>query len=171
MRRAGAEAGVRHDRGVRRERSRAAPQPRRPDARPRHVVKMDFGALVGGYHADMTRTVAFGEPACRLREVYEVVRLSQQAGVDAVRAGVTGGEVDEAARAVIRDAGYGEAFEHASATASDWRSTRDRRFGPRGDPCPSGGNRRDGGTRDLPRTASAACGSRTWSRSPRDGCP
>jgi Xaa-Pro aminopeptidase len=76
------------------------------------VVKMDFGALVDGYHADMTRTVAFGEPPGELREVHELVRTAQQAGIDAVRAGATGAEVDAAARSVIEDAGHGERFTH-----------------------------------------------------------
>jgi Xaa-Pro aminopeptidase len=76
------------------------------------MVKMDFGALMGGYHSDMTRTVAFGEPSGRLRDVYEVVRRAQQAGIDAVRAGVTGGDVDEASRRVVRDAGFDHAFNH-----------------------------------------------------------
>ena len=56
------------------------------------VIKMDFGALFGGYHADMTRTVAFGEPATELRKIHDVVRQAQQAGIDAVREGVTGAE-------------------------------------------------------------------------------
>ena len=77
------------------------------------VVKMDFGCVVEGYHSDMTRTVSFGEPPGKLREVYEVVRAAQQAGVDAVRAGLKGGEADEASRRVIRDAGYGDAFKHS----------------------------------------------------------
>ncbi|MBI3648193.1 MAG: aminopeptidase P family protein [Actinobacteria bacterium] len=76
------------------------------------VVKLDFGALWGGYHADMTRTIAFGQPPAELRKVHDVVREAQQAGIDAVRAGVTGAEVDRAARKVIEDAGYGEAFSH-----------------------------------------------------------
>jgi Xaa-Pro aminopeptidase len=76
------------------------------------VIKLDFGAKVGGYHADMTRTVAFGEPAAELRKIHDIVRQSQQAGIDAVRAGVSGGEVDAVARAVIADAGYGERFTH-----------------------------------------------------------
>ncbi|MBA3728694.1 MAG: aminopeptidase P family protein, partial [Actinobacteria bacterium] len=65
------------------------------------IVKLDFGCVVEGYHSDMTRTVAFGDPPPRLREVYEVVRAAQQAGVDAVSAGVTGAEADRAARDVI----------------------------------------------------------------------
>lgn len=76
------------------------------------VIEMDFGALYGGYHADMTRTVAFGEPASELKKIHDVVRQAQQAGIDTVREGVSGAEVDAAARGVIEGAGYGEAFTH-----------------------------------------------------------
>ena len=76
------------------------------------VIKMDFGALVGGYHTDFTRTVAFGEPASELRKVHDVVAAAQQAGVDALRPGVRAGDVDRAARGVIEDAGYGDRFTH-----------------------------------------------------------
>jgi len=76
------------------------------------VIKMDFGALVGGYHADMTRTVAFGEPASELRKVHDVVAAAQQAGIDALRPGAAAGDVDRAARSVIEDAGYGDRFTH-----------------------------------------------------------
>ena len=76
------------------------------------IVKIDFGALWKGYHADMTRTVAYGDPGLQMREVYAVVQRSQQAGCDAVRAGVIGKDVDAVARGVIDDAGYGEAFGH-----------------------------------------------------------
>ena len=76
------------------------------------VIKMDFGALWGGYHADFTRTIAFGEPPPELRKIHDIVREAQQAGIDAVRAGATGGDVDHVARTVIEDAGYGERFLH-----------------------------------------------------------
>lgn len=76
------------------------------------VITMDFGALFGGYHADMTRTVAFGEPASELKKIHDVVRQAQQAGIDAVAEGVTGAEVDAAARGVIEGAGYGDRFTH-----------------------------------------------------------
>ena len=76
------------------------------------VIKMDFGALVGGYHTDMTRTVAFGEPVSELRKVHDLVAAAQQAGIDALRPGVSGGDVDRAARRVIDDAGYGDRFTH-----------------------------------------------------------
>jgi Xaa-Pro aminopeptidase len=76
------------------------------------VIKLDFGALYGGYHADMTRTVSFGEPASELKKIHDVVRQAQQAGIDAIRAGVSGTEVDAAARGVIDGAGYGANFTH-----------------------------------------------------------
>jgi Xaa-Pro aminopeptidase len=76
------------------------------------VIKLDFGALWAGYHADMTRTIAFGSPASELRKIHDVVREAQQVGIDAIRAGVGGESVDRAARAVIEDAGYGAYFLH-----------------------------------------------------------
>jgi Xaa-Pro aminopeptidase len=76
------------------------------------VIKLDLGALVEGYHADMTRTIAFGQPASELRKIHDVVRQAQEAAIDAVRPGVTGVEVDAAARSVIADAGYGARFVH-----------------------------------------------------------
>jgi Xaa-Pro aminopeptidase len=76
------------------------------------VIKLDFGALVGGYHADMTRTVAFGTPSDQMKQVHALVREAQQAGIDAVRAGVKGSDVDQASRAVIEAGGYAEAFSH-----------------------------------------------------------
>jgi Xaa-Pro aminopeptidase/Xaa-Pro dipeptidase len=77
------------------------------------VIKLDFGASVDGYHSDMTRTVAFGQPDPRLREIHEVVLLAQEAGAAAVRAGARAGDADAAARAVIREAGYGDRFGHS----------------------------------------------------------
>jgi len=76
------------------------------------VIKLDFGAMWEGYHADMTRTIAFGSPSSELKKIHDVVREAQQAGMDAIAAGVAGASVDEAARTVIADAGYGEYFLH-----------------------------------------------------------
>lgn len=76
------------------------------------AVVLDFGGLMYGYGSDTTRTVCVGEPTAEIREVHEVVRQAQQAGVDAARPGATCQDVDRAARAVITDAGYGEAFIH-----------------------------------------------------------
>jgi Xaa-Pro aminopeptidase len=76
------------------------------------LITMDFGAQYGGYHADMTRTVALGEPAGWQREIYELVAAAQRAGLDAVRPGADVGDVDAAARDLIRDAGHGDHFQH-----------------------------------------------------------
>jgi Xaa-Pro aminopeptidase len=95
----------------------AAEPHHRPTDRPLsrgEVVKMDFGCVVGGYRSDMTRTVAFGELDGRLREIYEVVRRAQQAGVDAVRPGVPCKEVDAATRGPIKEAGYGDQYGHGA---------------------------------------------------------
>jgi Xaa-Pro aminopeptidase len=76
------------------------------------LITMDFGALYGGYHADMTRTVALGEPAGWQREIYELVAAAQRAGRDAARPGADVAGVDAAARDLIRDAGHGDHFQH-----------------------------------------------------------
>jgi Xaa-Pro aminopeptidase len=76
------------------------------------LITMDFGAAYGGYHADMTRTVALGEPAGWQREIYELVAAAQRAGIDAARPGADVADVDAAARDMIRDAGHGEHFQH-----------------------------------------------------------
>ncbi|MGI8307297.1 M24 family metallopeptidase [Saccharopolyspora hattusasensis] len=75
-------------------------------------VKMDFGALVDGYHSDMTRTVVLGKPADWQREIYELVRASQAAGRGALSIGTEVKDVDAAARKLIEDAGFGEQFPH-----------------------------------------------------------
>ncbi|HLN66149.1 MAG TPA: Xaa-Pro peptidase family protein [Streptosporangiaceae bacterium] len=76
------------------------------------LITMDFGALYGGYHADMTRTVALGEPAGWQREIYDLVAAAQRAGIEAARPGADVADVDAAARDMIRDAGHGEHFGH-----------------------------------------------------------
>ena len=76
------------------------------------LVLLDFGGAVDGYRADLTRTVAIGEPDPRLREIHQLVVAANRAAVAAVRAGVTTGEIDEAARRVIRDGGHGDHFIH-----------------------------------------------------------
>lgn len=75
-------------------------------------VTMDFGAVWGGYHSDMTRTVAVGEVSEEMRLVYETVLKAQKAGLDKIKAGASCKEVDAAARQVITDAGFGKYFGH-----------------------------------------------------------
>jgi Xaa-Pro aminopeptidase len=97
----------------------AGPHGALPHAEPRDVeieagtlVVIDFGALVDGYCSDCTRTVATGELDGEAGEVYALVQRAQQAGLDAVRAGPSGREVDAAAREVIEEAGHGDEFGH-----------------------------------------------------------
>ena len=100
----------------------SGPNGAKPHARPSdrrvgegELVVLDFGALVDGYHSDMTRTVCLGSPATsRLAEIDHVVRASQAAGVAAVRAGVSAREVDDVCRQTIAEAGYGEFFVHGT---------------------------------------------------------
>lgn len=75
-------------------------------------VKIDFGALVAGYHSDMTRTFVLGKPAEWQREIYELVAAAQRAGRAALQPGAVLRDVDAAARDVIGDAGYAETFSH-----------------------------------------------------------
>ncbi|MCX4528711.1 MULTISPECIES: aminopeptidase P family protein [unclassified Streptomyces] len=76
------------------------------------MVVLDFGGLKDGYGSDISRTVHVGEPGAEERRVHDVVREAQQAGVAAVRPGVSCQEVDRAARAVITEFGYGDRFIH-----------------------------------------------------------
>ncbi|GAA4895854.1 M24 family metallopeptidase [Streptomyces coeruleoprunus] len=76
------------------------------------TVVLDFGGLMHGYGSDTSRTVHVGEPPAEVRRVHDVVRAAQQAGFEAVRPGAACQDVDRAARAVIREAGYGEYFIH-----------------------------------------------------------
>jgi Xaa-Pro aminopeptidase len=75
-------------------------------------VVLDFGARVGGYCADMTRTVVIGTASDRHREIYDIVSAANAAGAAAVRPGRAGSEIDGAARAIIADAGFGDHFGH-----------------------------------------------------------
>jgi Xaa-Pro aminopeptidase len=82
---------------------------------PGELVVLDFGALVEGYHSDMTRTLCVGEPASDdLVRMWDVVAESQRAGVAAVRSGVACADIDRACRDVIAEAGWAEAFLHGT---------------------------------------------------------
>lgn len=80
---------------------------------PGMFVTMDFGCVYEGYCSDMTRTVAVGQPTDEMERVYHTVLEAQRAGIAAARAGVTGSEVDRAARQAIQQAGYGFFFSHS----------------------------------------------------------
>jgi Xaa-Pro aminopeptidase len=99
----------------------SGPNGARPHARPtsRRIVEgdlvvLDFGALVDGYHSDISRTVMIGAPSPTQQRMLDVVLASQAAGVDAVGPDVEGAAVDRVCRSVIEEAGWGDAFLHGT---------------------------------------------------------
>lgn len=77
-------------------------------------VTFDIGAVYEGYHSDMTRTVAVGSVTDEMKEIYNTVLNAHYEGLKAVKAGVSGADVDKAARDIITQAGYGEYFGHST---------------------------------------------------------
>ncbi len=77
-------------------------------------VTLDYGAVVNGYHSDMTRTVAIGEVSEKQKNVYDIVLSAQRAAEKAAAPGVICSAVDKAARDIIAGAGYGEFFGHST---------------------------------------------------------
>jgi len=80
----------------------------------RGFVTLDFGVVLDGYLSDMTRTVHLGKALPGEREVYDSVLEAQEAAVAAVAPGVMAGEVDEAARSVLRRVGLDKYFSHST---------------------------------------------------------
>lgn len=75
-------------------------------------VLFDLGVIYNGYASDVTRTIAFGQVNTQKEEIYEVVLSAQKAAQEAVKPGMRAGELDQIARKVITDAGYGDYFTH-----------------------------------------------------------
>jgi Xaa-Pro aminopeptidase len=95
------------------------------------LVVWDMGAKLDGYCSDCTRTFAAGEPDAEAREIYELVRTAQAAGLGAVRAGVGGAEADEVARTLVREAGHGDRFGHGLGHGVGLEVHEAPRLGPR----------------------------------------
>ena len=76
------------------------------------MITFDFGALSGGYCADMTRTIALGEPDPQMRKIYDIVLHAQKTCQDALAPGKDCKAIDQIARDIIGEAGYGECFGH-----------------------------------------------------------
>lgn len=76
-------------------------------------ITIDFGCVYQGYCSDTTRTIAVGEVSDEMRRVYDIVLEAQLEGIAAARAGVSGKDIDGAAREVIEKAGYGKYFGHS----------------------------------------------------------
>jgi Xaa-Pro aminopeptidase len=75
-------------------------------------VTMDYGCTVNGYHSDMTRTIVVGKASERQKEIYRLVLTAQQAGIDALREGVQGKEIDGIARNIIDSTEFKGSFVH-----------------------------------------------------------
>jgi len=75
-------------------------------------LTIDFGVKLDGWCSDTTRTLCVGKPDDEMKKIYETVLLAQKAGIEAVRGGVKGLNVDTAARSLIESAGYGDYFGH-----------------------------------------------------------
>jgi Xaa-Pro dipeptidase len=76
------------------------------------LVLFDLGTMHAGYASDSSRTIAYGEPSAKQREIYEVDREAQQAAIEAAKPGITAAELDAVARNIIEKAGYGQYFIH-----------------------------------------------------------
>ncbi len=79
---------------------------------PGDLLVIDYGARVDGYLSDITRTFAIGEVSDEFAHIAEIVRAANRAGREAVQPGVSAASVDQAARNVIEEAGYGKFFIH-----------------------------------------------------------
>ena len=98
---------------------------------PGDLLVIDWGAAVNGYDSDLTRTFAIGEVDSEYHRIAEVVKLANQAGRAAGKPGLPAGAVDNAARDVIQDAGYGEFFTHRTGHGWVWKSTNPPTCSPR----------------------------------------
>lgn len=78
------------------------------------LLTIDFGVIINGYCSDMTRTVVIGKPSEKQALIYNIVKESQQLGLEAVKNGVIAKDVDYASRNHIEEAGYGEYFIHTT---------------------------------------------------------
>ncbi len=77
-------------------------------------ITMDYGAIVDGYHSDMTRTVALGEVSSKQAEIYETVLKAQDTALKILAPSVSCKDADLAARNIISQAGYGNCFGHGT---------------------------------------------------------
>lgn len=77
------------------------------------TIVFDCGARYQGYCSDLTRTIVVGEADSKVKEIYDIVHMAQQAAIEMIKPGMTGAEADGIARKVIEEAGYGDDFGHS----------------------------------------------------------
>jgi Xaa-Pro aminopeptidase len=79
-----------------------------------HTVIIDVGALVAGYHSDMTRSFVIGDMTAEQREMYDAVERAQRAGLGVVAPGAAVRDIDQACRKVLQEAGLADLFTHGT---------------------------------------------------------
>ena len=94
-------------------------------------ITLDFGARYKGYNADMTRTIAFGEPGEEKRNIYNMVLEAHLAGIKAAKPGSIGSAVDKVARDIITGKGFGSNFGHGLGHAVGIDVHENPRFAPK----------------------------------------
>ncbi|MCA9267685.1 MAG: aminopeptidase P family protein [Planctomycetales bacterium] len=111
-----------------------------PHYRPGHVridaadfVLIDWGARFDGYASDLTRVLVTGKISPKLQKVYEVVATAQARAIEKIKAGVSMQEVDDAARGLIAQRGYGKRFGHGLGHGIGLAIHEDPRLGPNED--------------------------------------
>lgn len=87
-------------------------QPDNTVLQPESELLIDMGVLVDHYCSDMTRTVYFGTPTPRFKEIHDIVLEANQAVIAAVKPGLRCSEIDKVARDIIGKYGYGDYFDH-----------------------------------------------------------
>jgi len=100
---------------------------------PGEPVVIDMGARVGGYCGDLTRTICLATPDDKFRQVYSTVLRAQSAAIAGIKEGISGHDADAFARAVIEEAGYGQAFGHSLGHGVGLAAHEEPRLGPNSD--------------------------------------
>jgi Xaa-Pro aminopeptidase len=95
-------------------------------------ITMDFGCVYEGYCSDMTRTVVMGKANDKQKKIYQTVLKAQQEALAVIRAGLTGKEVDEVARNIIKAEGFGDYFGHGLGHSLGLEVHEEPRLSPKG---------------------------------------
>ena len=101
--------------------------------KPGDFITMDFGFQIDGYHSDMTRTIALGNPGTKQREVYDLVLKAQLKAMEVAKSGVKCSDVDKAARDLIDNSVYKGCFGHGLGHAIGLEVHENPRFSPKSD--------------------------------------
>ena len=98
--------------------------------KPGEPVLIDFGAKIGGYSSDISRTICLGKAGDTFKKVYDIVLGAQLKAIAQITAGISGDQADGIARAAIKKAGYGDAFGHGLGHGLGLQTHENPRLGP-----------------------------------------